>query len=495
MLDPWALLAFAPLPWVLFTIFIALAIHYAIKAPFRQFSELPQKKPHWFFGNKSFMTDGTNMVEHIKKFYEEMKHHKFCIYWDGSNPCLFVTDLELIKKIQITDFDHFQDLGFVAQKYRKKVSLPFGLADTYGEEWKLLKRHMTPAFSGPKVKKAAKAVNEVSNKMTQYVEESLKKGEKLELTTVIQQFAMTTIASVVFGIDINCFKDKNNEFMKQGDKVIDMYRFIGMEMFPSLMTWFKINLIHPGAEKFFTKLGENIVKQRKASTAEHNDVLHSLIKGSEEAPDVLTPYMMSQTMNQFFADGYWTFTESYAGAFFLLATQPDIQEKLQEEVDAVMEEKAEVTEEDLREMPYLDQVLSESLRIFGLPNTSRFCTKAYTIPGTKFTVPEGMKVMIPTSGLHSDPDLWTDPTTFNPDRFSNENKSKHFAGAYQPFGLGPKQCLGYNLMKMESKVMFCHFLRSFRVEPTEELSTKIELDPQSFMKPKGLDKIAIVRRS
>ena len=87
--------------------------------------------------------------------------------------------------------------------------LPFGLADTYGEEWKLLKRHMTPAFSGPKVKKAAKAVNEVSNKMTQYVEESLKKGEKLELTTVIQQFAMTTIASVVFGIDINCFKDNS----------------------------------------------------------------------------------------------------------------------------------------------------------------------------------------------------------------------------------------------------------------------------------------------
>ena len=72
---------------------------------------------------------------------------------------------------------------------------------------------------------------------------------------------------------------------------------------------------------------------------------------------------------------------------------------------------------------------------------------------------------------------------------------------------------------MESKVMFCHFLRNFRlkpktyfglfklnivlkriilifrVEPTEELPAKIELDPQSFMKPKGLDKIAIVRRS
>lgn len=115
-----------------------------------------------------------------------------------------------------------------------------------------------------------------------------------------------------------------------------------------------------------------------------------------------------------------------------------------------MEGEAEVTEEVLREMPYLDQVLldrtksaspqvlSESLRIFSLPNTSRYCTKAYTIPGTKFTVPEGMKVMIPSCGLHSDPDLWTDPTSFNPDRFSTENKSKHFAGAYQPFGLGPR---------------------------------------------------------
>ena len=74
-------------------------------------------------------------------------------------------------------------------------------------------------------------------------------------------------------------------------------------------------------------------------------------------------------------------------------------------------EKSDVTAEDLKEMVYLEQVraptsrfcssstfqvISEGLRYMVLPNTSRFCTKAYKIPDSDFTIPKGMKVMIPT---------------------------------------------------------------------------------------------------
>ena len=76
--------------------------------------------------------------------------------------------------------------------------------------------------------------------------------------------------------------------------------------------------------------------------------------------------------------------------------------------------KSDVTEEDLREMVYLEQVcaqnldfvisstyqvISEGLRYMVLPNTSRYCTKAYKIPDSDFTIPKGMKVMIPTVRL------------------------------------------------------------------------------------------------
>ena len=73
-------------------------------------------------------------------------------------------------------------------------------------------------------------------------------------------------------------------------------------------------------------------------------------------------------------------------------------------------DKSDVTEDDLKEMVYLEQVsldiytcnrptfqvISEGLRCMSLPSTSRFCTETYKIPDSDFTVPKGMKVIIPS---------------------------------------------------------------------------------------------------
>jgi len=140
-------------------------------------------------------------------------------------------------------------------------------------------------------------------------------------------------------------------------------------------------------------------------------------------------------------------------------------------------------------------VLSEGLRYMVLPNTSRYCTRTYKIPDSDFTIPKGMKVLIPTSGLHFDPEYWSHPEEFDPDRFSVENKSNIVTGAFQPFGFGPKGCIGYNLMRMEAKVMFAHMLRRHKLEALEKLPRKPVLDKESFLRPIGLDKITLVQRT
>jgi len=246
------------------------------------------------------------------------------------------------------------------------------------------------------------------------------------------------------------------------------------------MRWFKISFLNPTGDKFFRKLAEGLVKQRQNSTTEHNDVMHSLIKASKEDPELMTPHMMILTIAQFFVDGYWTFTEVFTGIQYMIAVHPEIQEKVHEELDCVLGDKSEVTEEDLKELVYLEQVISEGLRYMCLSHTSRYCTESYKIPDSDFTIPKGMKVIIPTNGLHFDPDYWTNPETFDPERFSTENKSKLVTGAFQPFGFGPKQCIGYNLMRMEAKVMFVHLLRGHKLEPLEELP-KIPVTDKSYL--------------
>ena len=250
---------------------------------------------------------------------------RFCIFWEGSNPCLFVTDLELLKKIQVTDFDQFGDLGFVDPKYRKEVGLVFGLADLHGEEWKRLKRQVAPAFSMPRVRKATTSVNEVCAKMNKHLEEAVGKGEKIDLYTLTNQFAMTAIASIAFGVEIDCFKDGENDFMKHGSSMVVMWRFMVMDMFPNVMRWFKISFMNPTGDKFFQKMAEGLIKQRQNSTVDHNDVMHSLVKASKEDPELVTPKMMMLTIAQFFTDGYWTFTEVFTGIMYLITVHPEVQ--------------------------------------------------------------------------------------------------------------------------------------------------------------------------
>jgi len=218
-----------------------------------------------------------------------------------------------------------------------------------------------------------------------------------------------------------------------------------------------------------------------------------MIKASKEC-SLMTPNMTFQTIVQFFGDGLFTYSEAVTGIIRLLAVYPDVQDRLVEELEITLEGKEEISHGDIGNMSYMDQVINEGMRLCAFPYTVRQCTKDYTIPNSQFTIPKGMKVIIPIAGLHHDPEYWANPDTFDPDRFSTENKSNIQTGSFQPFGNGPRQCLGSNLMKMEAKVMLGHLLRKFRLVPTGDLSQKIVYDKYKLMGIAGVDKVDIVTR-
>jgi cytochrome P450 family 6 len=73
---------------------------------------------------------------------------------------------------------------------------------------------------------------------------------------------------------------------------------------------------------------------------------------------------------------------------------------------------------------------------------NRECTKRYEIPGTNVILEKGIQVVIPTMGMHYDPQYFPEPEKFDPERFSEEAKSTRHHYAYLPFGEGPRICIG-----------------------------------------------------
>jgi cytochrome P450 family 6 len=78
------------------------------------------------------------------------------------------------------------------------------------------------------------------------------------------------------------------------------------------------------------------------------------------------------------------------------------------------------------------------------PVLDRICSKSVRFPEQQIQIEEGTSVMIPIYGLHYDPQYFPDPEKFDPERFSEENKSKIKPFTYLPFGEGPRNCIGEN---------------------------------------------------
>ncbi len=74
--------------------------------------------------------------------------------------------------------------------------------------------------------------------------------------------------------------------------------------------------------------------------------------------------------------------------------------------------------------------------------TIRGCTKQYQIPGTSVILKPGDLVSLPILTLHTDERSFPDPDKFDPERFSETNKTKIACGSYIPFGCGPRGCMG-----------------------------------------------------
>ncbi|XP_047115589.1 probable cytochrome P450 4aa1 [Schistocerca piceifrons] len=156
---------------------------------------------------------------------------------------------------------------------------------------------------------------------------------------------------------------------------------------------------------------------------------------------------------------------------FLLAQNPECQERAMEELRAIFYEGGSdcgrpPTREDLSRMKYLDQCVREALRLFpSVPLIARRLGDDLVIG--KHTLPAGTDVLLAPYAMHRLEHVFPDPEAFDPDRFTADNCSRRHPYSYIPFSAGPRNCIGYKFAMMEMKVVMSTLLRHFRLEPVK----------------------------
>ncbi|XP_072519864.1 cytochrome P450 2D9-like [Salminus brasiliensis] len=183
-------------------------------------------------------------------------------------------------------------------------------------------------------------------------------------------------------------------------------------------------------------------------------------KGNDETS--FSEEQLVRSIMDLHAAGTDTTSNTLRTAFLYLMTHPDIQERCQQEIDEVLEGKAQASFEDRHNMPYTQAVIHESQRVAKtVPLSVPHCTTNDTeLMG--FSIPKDTLVFPNLASVLNEEGQWKFPHEFNPANFLNEQGQFEKPEAFLPFSVGPRMCLGEGLARMELFLILVTLLRRFQ---------------------------------
>uniref|UniRef100_A0AC34PUA0 Cytochrome P450 n=1 Tax=Panagrolaimus sp. JU765 TaxID=591449 RepID=A0AC34PUA0_9BILA len=175
--------------------------------------------------------------------------------------------------------------------------------------------------------------------------------------------------------------------------------------------------------------------------------------------------------------GVDTTAMSMTAIAYCLATHPEIQTKLIAEIDSYIHSEEDINMDTVNQIDYLEWCIKEALRCIPIaaPANSRICMNTCTVGENKWVIEKDVSIVSNVWSIHHDKSIWgQDASEFVPERWNPvEERLPADPFAYQPFGLGPRQCLGMKFAFLEMKLMYCHLLKRFRIESTS--NTKCDI--------------------
>ncbi|MEM6353230.1 MAG: cytochrome P450, partial [Cyanobacteria bacterium P01_D01_bin.14] len=210
------------------------------------------------------------------------------------------------------------------------------------------------------------------------------------------------------------------------------------------------------------RLFNPLIDERRRNPQPYTDILAMLVQAQEtDETGLITDAQVCNEVTNLFAAGYEVTANSLAFALYLIQQHPNVETRLRAELDQVLGQRT-ITFEDLAQLPYLECVLKEAMRL--LPVTTVFARQSTeTVTWADRTIPKNAAVLISPWTLHRRADVYPEPLTFNPDRFEVSVRSQIPKFAYLPFSGGTRICLGQAFAMTQMRINLATILQRYRL--------------------------------
>jgi len=241
------------------------------------------------------------------------------------------------------------------------------------------------------------------------------------------------------------------------------------------------------SEQMIAMINENMSRvikaRREDQKAPFQDILQAMLDASEtsdaegggaHAKLQMTDQEIKSNSLVLVLAGYETTANALTFTTYLLAKNQDAQEQLHQEIVDSLPDDETLRYDQLANLPYLDQVVCESLRMY--PPVVTFVSRHSAEPCRlgPYTLPPKTNILAPVWSIHHDPSVWPEPEQFRPERFSKEGREGRHPLAFLAFGAGPRNCLGMRFGMLETKMALVRLLRRFRFEMSDATPKELE---------------------
>ncbi|CAO4377788.1 unnamed protein product [Caenorhabditis nigoni] len=424
----------------------------------------------------------------------------------GLSKTLVISNPDLVQEVMVNQYDNFYGRNLNPIQGNPNQEKRVHLFAAQGHRWKRLRTISSPTFSNNSLRKLKTTVEDSCVELLRHMEEQTAGGKPIELLTFYQEFTLDVIGRIALGqTDSQMFKNPMLPYVRavfgEPRKALFMSGFLVpwiapilrkiMFSFPSILKNPAVHIIRQTAEAVEKRIAQRLADEKVGiEPGEPQDFIDLFLDAKSDDVDIQSNEEFSKTEKVtkqlttdevvgqcfvFLVGGFDTTALSLSFSSYLLATHPDVQKKLQEEVDRECKDP-EITFDQLSKLKYMECVIKETLRLYPLAAlaNARRCMRAATLGGLE--IEKGVDIVCDTWTIHKDPKIWgTDAEDFKPERWESGDDHILSKGSFISFGLGPRQCIGMRLAYMEEKLLLCHILRKYTLKTCKQTQIPMKL--------------------
>ncbi|XP_071690055.1 cytochrome P450 78A5-like [Rutidosis leptorrhynchoides] len=345
----------------------------------------------------------------------------------------------------------------------------------YGEYWRNLRRiSATHLFSPKRVSGFGKFREHIGLKMAQQVSGSMEQNGVVEVKKILHFASLNNVMMSVFG---RCYDEFGFGDGYELEKLVsEGYELLGIfnwsDHFP-LVSWFDFQGVRKRCKDLVSKVNVFVEKIIQEHREKRSDNVAKVAESDGDFVDVLldlesknkfTDSDMIAVLWEMIFRGTDTVAILLEWILARMVLHPDIQAKAQAEIDNVVGPSRSVSDNDLPNLPYIEAIVKETLRVH--PPGPLLSWARLAIHDTHVgphMVPAGTIAMVNMWAITHDEKVWSEPELFKPERFMDEDVAIMGSDLrLAPFGAGRRVCPGKAMGLATVELWLAQLLQKFK---------------------------------